>query len=101
MSANDQEHLKIFAASAGEHLAKEMCGHLDMSLGKGRAIHFPDGEIIVKLEDDVRGRDVLPAGQPRREQRVVRMGDGAGLGLGVEQLARHDVVRLEPPSRRH
>ena len=57
MSANDQEHLKIFAASAGEHLAREMCDHLDMSLGKGRAIQFPDGEIIVKLEDDVRGRD--------------------------------------------
>ena len=57
MSANDQEHLKIFAASAGEHLAKEMCTHLDMSLGQGRAIQFPDGEIIVKLEDDVRGRD--------------------------------------------
>jgi ribose-phosphate pyrophosphokinase len=57
MSANDQEHLKIFAASAGEHLAREMCTHLDMSLGKGRAIQFPDGEIIVKLDDDVRGRD--------------------------------------------
>ena len=39
--------------------------------------------------------------QPRREQRVVRVGDEAGLGLGVKKLARHDVVRLEPPFRRH
>ncbi|MEE2682142.1 MAG: ribose-phosphate pyrophosphokinase [Planctomycetota bacterium] len=57
MSANDREHLKIFAASAGMHLAKTMCEHLELPVGAGKATKFPDGEIIVKLEEDVRGRD--------------------------------------------
>ena len=57
MSANDREHLKIFAASAGTHLAKAMCDHLELPVGAGKATKFPDGEIIVKLEEDVRGRD--------------------------------------------
>ena len=57
MSANDQEHLKIFAGSAGMDLAQSMCEHLDLTLGAGGAVHFPDGEIIVKLDEDVRGRD--------------------------------------------
>ncbi|MAJ47731.1 MAG: ribose-phosphate pyrophosphokinase [Planctomycetes bacterium TMED75] len=57
MSANDREHLKIFAATAGQHLAQAMCDHLELPLGGGKATKFPDGEIIVKLEEDVRGRD--------------------------------------------
>ena len=40
--------------------------------------------------------------QPGREPRVVRVGGlGLGLGVGVQQLARHHIVRLEPPPRRH
>ena len=57
MSANDREHLKIFAGQASQDLARRMCEHLDLPQGAGRAIHFPDGEIIVKLDEDVRGRD--------------------------------------------
>ena len=57
MSANDREHLKIFGCSAGLHLAREMCNHLELPIGGGKATRFPDGEIIVKLEEDVRGRD--------------------------------------------
>ena len=57
MSANDREHLKIFSATAGQHLARAMCDHLELPLGAARATKFPDGEIIVKLEEDVRGRD--------------------------------------------
>ena len=57
MSANDREHLKIFSATAGIHLAQAMCDHLELPMGSGKATKFPDGEIIVKLEEDVRGRD--------------------------------------------
>ena len=57
MSATDRENLKIFAGSAGKELAQSMCEHLDLTLGAGGAVRFPDGEIIVKLDEDVRGRD--------------------------------------------
>jgi ribose-phosphate pyrophosphokinase len=57
MTATDREHLKIFAGTGGKKLATEMCEHLDLPLGAGGAVQFPDGEIIVKLEEDVRGRD--------------------------------------------
>ena len=57
MSVSDGENLKIFAGSAGKELAESMCEHLDLTLGAGGAVRFPDGEIIVKLDEDVRGRD--------------------------------------------
>ena len=57
MSANDREHLKIFAGTASKELTHQMCEHLDLPVGAGGATRFPDGEIIVKLEEDVRGRD--------------------------------------------
>ena len=70
MTANDREHLKIFTGSAGGHLARPMCEHLELSLGAGGAVRFPDGEIIVKLDEDVRGRDcyiVQPTSTPVNE----------------------------------
>ena len=51
MSANDQEHLKIFAGRAGRHLAEAMCEHLSLPLGQASSTTFPDGEIMVKVED--------------------------------------------------
>jgi ribose-phosphate pyrophosphokinase len=57
MSREDANHLKIFAGRSGTELARRMCDHLDMPLGAARIETFPDGEIIVKLDEDVRGRD--------------------------------------------
>ena len=57
MSASDREHLKIFAGRAGRHLAEAMCDHLGLPLGQGSSTTFPDGEVIVKVDEDVRGRD--------------------------------------------
>ena len=57
MTASDRQHLKIFAGRAGHHLAEEMCRHLDLPLGEGASTTFPDGEIMVKVDEDVRGRD--------------------------------------------
>ncbi len=57
MSANDREQLKIFAGSSGRALAQSMCEHLELPLGKAQTTVFPDGELIVKLDEDVRGRD--------------------------------------------
>jgi ribose-phosphate pyrophosphokinase len=57
MSAADRNALKIFAGRAGRHLAEEMCAHLNLPLAEATAERFPDGEVIVKVDEDVRGRD--------------------------------------------
>jgi len=57
VTASDREHLKIFAGRAGRHLAEAMCDHLGLPLGQGASTTFPDGEVIVKVDEDVRGRD--------------------------------------------
>jgi ribose-phosphate pyrophosphokinase len=57
MSHNDRDELKVFCARASRDLTESICRYLDIPLGQGHADMFPDGEIIVKLEEDVRGRD--------------------------------------------
>ena len=57
MSSADRDHLKIFAGRAGRGLAEQMCKCLDLPLGEGYAELFPDSELIVKVHEDVRGRD--------------------------------------------
>jgi ribose-phosphate pyrophosphokinase len=57
MSAADRDHLKIFAGRAGRALAESMCQHLNLPIAEGHTELFPDGELLVKLNEDVRGRD--------------------------------------------
>ncbi len=57
MSAADRDHLKIFAGRAGRALGEAMCDHLDLPLGIAKTTEFPDGEVFVKVDEDVRGRD--------------------------------------------
>ena len=57
MSTADRDHLKIFAGRAGGELAQAMCDHLKLPLAEGTTEVFPDGELIVKVDEDVRGRD--------------------------------------------
>lgn len=57
MSRDDANTLKVFAGRHSVELARRVCDHLDLPLGASRAESFPDGEIIVKLDEDVRGRD--------------------------------------------
>ncbi len=57
MSAADRDHLKLFAGRAGMSLAQAMCTAMDIPLGKARTDLFPDSELFVKVEEDVRGRD--------------------------------------------
>jgi ribose-phosphate pyrophosphokinase len=53
----DADDLKIFAGRASRDVAEGICRHLDIPVGQGRTDLFPDGEVIVKIEEDVRGRD--------------------------------------------
>lgn len=57
MSHDDHRRMKIFAATGGVHLATAMCDHLELPLGAATVDKFPDGEIIVKINEDIRGRD--------------------------------------------
>ena len=51
--------LKVFGGSSNPALAKKIGQYLGVGLGQARIDQFPDGELIVKLDDDVRGRDVF------------------------------------------
>ncbi|UFS61760.1 ribose-phosphate pyrophosphokinase [Sulfurimonas sp. HSL-3221] len=50
---------KIFAGSASEEFAKEVCSYLDVPLAKADIKRFSDGEISVQVAESVRGRDVF------------------------------------------
>jgi len=55
--AESQGELRIFAGRNSMELARSICSHLDMPVGRSRTEAFPDGELIVHIEEDVRGRD--------------------------------------------
>jgi ribose-phosphate pyrophosphokinase len=49
--------LKIFAGRASAAFTENLCTEIGIPVGKARVDSFPDGELIVKLDEDVRGRD--------------------------------------------
>jgi ribose-phosphate pyrophosphokinase len=51
--------LKVFSGRANIPLAEKVARHLGDTLGKITLANFPDGEISVRIEEDVRGRDVF------------------------------------------
>jgi ribose-phosphate pyrophosphokinase len=53
----DADKLKLFTGRANAPLAEKICDYLEIPLGRGRTELFPDGELIVKVDEDVRGRD--------------------------------------------
>jgi ribose-phosphate pyrophosphokinase len=57
MSSLDADKLKVFAGRASPELAHKVCDYLQIPAGRGKTELFPDGELIVKVEEDVRGRD--------------------------------------------
>jgi len=53
------DNLKIFSGRANPVLARRISEYLNVPLGRVKSDLFPDGELRVKLEEDVRGRDVF------------------------------------------
>jgi ribose-phosphate pyrophosphokinase len=51
--------LKIFTGNANPELAKKICKYLKTPLGDALVTTFSEGEIRVKINEDVRGRDVF------------------------------------------
>jgi ribose-phosphate pyrophosphokinase len=53
------DRMKVFTGSASTRLTEDICEHLGITMGKASIGRFPDGEISIKLLDDVRGCDVF------------------------------------------
>ncbi len=51
------DNLKIFSGSSNPALAGAVCKYLGIPIGGARISRFPDGEKLIRIEDDVRGRD--------------------------------------------
>lgn len=49
--------LVVFGGSASGELTDRICAYLKIKRGRGMVSRFPDGEMLVKLDDDVRGKD--------------------------------------------
>jgi len=70
MARADANSLKIMSGRRHRDLAQRVCERLDLPLGQNRTEEFPDGELIVKTDEDVRGRDcfvLLSTCQPVNE----------------------------------
>ena len=54
-----QPEMKIFSGSANRELAERICRYIGVPLGQATISAFPDGETYVRIEENVRGRDVF------------------------------------------
>ncbi len=49
----------VFTGNANPDLAKEVVAHLNIDLGKAQVGRFSDGEVLVEILENVRGKDVF------------------------------------------
>ena len=54
-----KNNITIFALSSNQELAHSMADILGTEVGKSKVHHFADGEILVEIEESVRGKDVF------------------------------------------
>jgi ribose-phosphate pyrophosphokinase len=59
MSLSTIPEMKIFSGNAHPALARDICQYLGSELGDATVSSFPDGETFVKINDNIRGRDVF------------------------------------------
>ena len=57
-AANDGK-MMVFAGNANPQLARDIVNHLRMPLGKAIVDQFSDGEVMVEIMENVRGKDVF------------------------------------------
>jgi ribose-phosphate pyrophosphokinase len=57
VAATNNSTFRVFAGRSSTVLTQRVCEHLKIPVGQAKVLDFPDGEILVKLEEDVRGRD--------------------------------------------
>jgi ribose-phosphate pyrophosphokinase len=59
MAADGGSKLMIFTGNANPALAQDIASALKVPLGKATVGRFSDGEVMVEIEENVRGRDVF------------------------------------------
>jgi ribose-phosphate pyrophosphokinase len=55
----NRDGLRIFTGTAHPKLAMQICAHLGIPLGDAHVGRFPDGEVDLKVNCDVRGGDIF------------------------------------------
>ena len=53
------DNLMVFTGNANPKLAHAVAEHLNIPLGQAVVSHFSDGEVMVEIDEKVRGRDVF------------------------------------------
>ena len=53
------DSLMVFTGTANPKLAQDAVKHLNISLGRAEVGRFSDGEIMVEILENVRGKDVF------------------------------------------
>lgn len=53
------DKLKLFSGNANINLAQDICRYLGLTLGDATVSRFSEGEIGVKIDENVRGKDVF------------------------------------------
>ena len=53
------DRLMVFTGNANRNLAEAVTGHLNIPLGRATVGRFSDGEVLVEILENVRGRDVF------------------------------------------
>jgi ribose-phosphate pyrophosphokinase len=51
--------MKVFCGTANRTLTERICEHLNIRVGDASVRRFADGEVAVKIEEDVRGADIF------------------------------------------
>ena len=51
--------IMIFSGNASQDLTKSVAEHLNLPIGKALIGRFSDGETMVEIQENVRGRDVF------------------------------------------
>ena len=57
MAERAKDELEIFTGNSNPALAREVCEHLEVKLGMADVGRFPDGEVMVEVQQNVRGGD--------------------------------------------
>ena len=54
-----RDEIQVFCGSSNRALAAEVCAYLGVPLGQAGVSRFSDGEVMIEIEDNVRGGDVF------------------------------------------
>src|SRR5687767_13598378 len=49
------DEMRVFAGSASQKLARDICAHLQIPVGKGEVLRYADGNLFVRALENVRG----------------------------------------------